>query len=508
MKKIDANYSEQYLLPPSIEDWLSADHPARFIREVVENLKFDEMGFRIPEARTGRPPYAETLLLRVWLYGYWKRIRSSRKLEEACGNDIGFIWLCGNQAPDHNTLWRFFKSNKKALKKVFRQTVKTAVKMDMVGFAVQALDGTKIQAACGGGGSWDEKHLRKALERLDEIIQELEESIEKEERSTPNQPAGLPERLRSAERLRESVKEALEKVQSGETKHCHPVDGEARRMGCEGRNRFSQNAQAVVDEKNHVIVGEDVTPEAYDNGQLSRMTREALSNTERKPEAMVADGGYYDAEEIAETEKEISNVLLPVPAGSANEEENPYHTSRFQYDKERDAVICPEGKALPFNRERVKNERTGQRVREFRSREACRGCPVRERCTKNRHGRSIDLPMGHEAAERLKERLEDPDNQETLKKRGRIVEVVFAWIKQMDGFRRWTAHGLENAKAQWSMLCAVWNLKKIYRKWVERNKAESAKQGNPTPLGVTRFLHSFCSPIAERAHLKNHCSLA
>ena len=133
MKKIDADYTAQYLLPPSIEDWINVDHPARFIREIAGQMDLKELGIHIPAARTGRPPYSERLLLRVWLYGYWKRIRSTRKVEEACQNDIGFIWLCGTHAPDHNTLWRFFRANKKALRKLFRQTVKIAVNLEMVG---------------------------------------------------------------------------------------------------------------------------------------------------------------------------------------------------------------------------------------------------------------------------------------------------------------------------------------------------------------------------------------
>lgn len=479
MKKIEANYATQYLLPPSIEDWIGADHPARFIRGIVSQLDPEELGIQVPRLRTGRPPYAERLLLRVWLYGYWKRIRSTRKLEEACQNDLGFIWLCGNQAPDHNTLWRFFKKNKKALKALFRQTVKLAMDLSLVGFVMQAVDGTKLQAACSGYGLYDESHLKKIFDRLEQTIENLEQALEETNQGVSHLASTLPKDLQDARQLREKVKEALEEVQSGETKHCHPSDSEARRMKCEGRNRFAQNAQAVVDESNHIIVAEEVTQDEGDRQQLAKMSEEAVANTGRVPDTLTADGGYYNASEIEKAEERVGNVLLPIPEGSKNRASNPYHTSCFAYDPEQNVVICPEGRALLFRRERIKNQRTGHRVREYRSSEVCKECAVRQKCTKDRHGRSIEIPKGYEAVQRLKRRLADPVNQEKLKRRGRTVELIFAWIKQMDGFRRWTYHGLENVKAQWSMLCAVWNLKRIYQTWVERQR-----EGQQVILGL------------------------
>ena len=131
-KLIRADYSRTYLLPPSIEDWVSADHPARFIRDFVDVLDLEELGFRMPEALDGRPPYASDLLLGVWLYGYMNKIRSSRKLEAACREHMSCIWLTGANYPDHNTLWRFWAANRKALREVFRQAVSVACKADLV----------------------------------------------------------------------------------------------------------------------------------------------------------------------------------------------------------------------------------------------------------------------------------------------------------------------------------------------------------------------------------------
>jgi transposase len=465
LSQIEANYAEVWLLPPAIEDWIGKDHPARFIRELVANIDPDELGITMPSLKTGRPPYSVKLLLRVWLYGYWKRIRSTRKIEKACQEDMGFIWLCGTKGPDHNTLWRFFKTNKEALKALFKKTVKIAAKLEMIHFLLQAVDGTRIKGLCSGHGKYDQSHLEKLLQKIEEGIETLCKEIEEQHHCERNIQAGLPKALQSRMAMREKVKEALAKVKEEDLTHCHPSDPEARRMKCEGRNRFAYNAQAVVDNGSYIITAADVIQDQEDSNQLVEMGKQSVENTGTKPGTLLADGGYANAGQFAKAEDEEIEVLVPLSSRDKNEEKNPYHNNCFVYDKEADEFICPAGQHLKFKRERLKNKRTGRTVREYRNYKACAGCAAREKCTKSKHGRTMELIHGYEARERLRKRMELDENKKKWKKRGQIVELVFAWIKEIDGFRHWTAHGVENAKAQWSMLCSVWNLKQIYKKW-------------------------------------------
>ena len=144
--QIKTDYSKIFLLPPSIEDWVEPNHPARFIREFVELLDIKGIGFKVADNEEGRPYYSSELLLKVWLYGYFSRVRSSRQLEKMTRENQPMIWLVTMEQPDHNTLWRFWKSNKEQIKQLFKETVKTAIKLELVSFVIGAVDGTKLRA--------------------------------------------------------------------------------------------------------------------------------------------------------------------------------------------------------------------------------------------------------------------------------------------------------------------------------------------------------------------------
>jgi transposase len=172
-RKIKADYSRIYLLPPSIEDWVPEDHPARFIRDFVESLDMKSLGFRIPDGLDGRPAYSAEMLLMIWLYGYMHKIRSSRKLEGACLESLSLIWLTGCHYPGHNTLWRFWSANRRALRGVFRQVLYVALKADLIGLVLHAVDGTKIAADVSTGKVWRRGDLERMLVALEGSIDEV-----------------------------------------------------------------------------------------------------------------------------------------------------------------------------------------------------------------------------------------------------------------------------------------------------------------------------------------------
>ena len=114
--EIKENRTHVMMFPPAVEDFIPEGDCVRFIDAFVEAIDLKALGLKTRTSEEGRPNYASSLLLKIWLYGSFERITSCRQLEKMCRRDVGMLWLSGMQYPDHNTLWRFFKENKQIMK--------------------------------------------------------------------------------------------------------------------------------------------------------------------------------------------------------------------------------------------------------------------------------------------------------------------------------------------------------------------------------------------------------
>lgn len=461
---IAPDYGQQFLFPPALEDWVPADHPARFLREFVDQLDLPQLKFVIPAAAEGRPPYAPSLLLKIWLYGYFHRIRSTRKLEIACQEHLSLLWLTGLIAPDHNSLWRFWNENKKALRQVFKQTVQLAIRTGAVGLVLQALDGTKIEAACSGPQGWSKIYMEKLLAQLDAALEEIELKVVQENKDASAPGYRLPAGLAQRQALREEIKKGLAQLQADGRNHYHPVEPEARRMKVGDTNRFAYNAQAVADSQEGIIVACQATRQETDAGQLAPMIEEARQNlgADAAQTLTVADAGYGSGADLKAAAEQQMNVLAP-PAEGKPAQDNAYATQHFDYDAKAQSVTCPQKRLLDHEGQTTKN---GQTVQRFRCHH--RHCPVRALCTRDPKGRQIEVWPHTSLVQAMRTRLQEPGPAALYRKRKEIIERRFGQLKQHDGFRRWTVWGLEAIQAQWALLCATLNLRILYKKWQAR----------------------------------------
>lgn len=469
-KPISPDYGQQFLFPPALEDWVPADHPARFIREFVEQLELPALGFAMPAAVEGRPPYAPSLLLKIWLYGYFHRIRSTRKLEAACSEHLSLLWLTGLLVPDHNSLWRFWRDNQKALRQVFKQTVQLAVRTGAVGLALQALDGTKIQAACSGPNGWRKEYMETLLAQLDVALEDIELQVQAENADGDEPGYRLPAGLAERNALRQEIQKGLAQLQADGRNHYHPAEPEARRMKVGDTNRYAYNAQAIADAQDKVIVACAATRQENDAGQLAPMIEQARENlgVAAAETVTVADTGYGSGADLQAASQKQMNVLAP-PLEGKPAQDHPYAAQRFHYDGAGHTVTCPESRKLDYEGGTTKN---GQRVERFRCHH--RDCPVRQHCTRDPKGRQIEVWPHQPQVQAMRARLQEPAAQAQWQCRSQIIEPRFAQLKQHDGFRRWTVWGLEGVQTQWSLLCATLNLRVLYKKWLLGRVPEAA----------------------------------
>ena len=488
--EIRADYHQVDLLPQCLEDWVPADHPARYIREFVDALDLRELGFGERKSEEGRPNYAADLLLKVWLYGYLTRIRSTRGLERACREHLSLLWLTGRHTPDHNTLWRFFREHREGLREVYRAGVKVAAEQGLVGMVYQAVDGTKIAAASSRRTVEHRKELEKALERVEASLSEMEAEVEAAEKVERGEYA-LPEELQEGKKLRQAIQESLAKMGEAKREHLHPQEPEARLMPCEGRKDPAYNAQAVVDAEAGIMVAEEAVNAESDSALLVPMLEEVAANLGGVAQQTVADGGYSSAQQLGEAEARGYEVLVGAGTETGGAKRGAYESAKFEYQREADEVLCPQGKKLKFEGEKNKGPQRPA-VRSYRCQDYPQ-CPVRELCSGRRDGRRIEVSPQRAAVMRQREKRRDPTQQALLRRRKAIVEPVFATLKQALGFRRWTVRGLENVRTQWALLCAAFNLKKMYKHWaaIRATPAVSPLPGETAALPAHPYLLAF-----------------
>ena len=226
---------------------------------------------------------------------------------------------------------------------------------------------------------------------------------------------------------------------------------------------LAYNAQSVVDEQSGLIVASDVIREGNDNHALVPMLEQVEENLGEVAKQTVADAGYFSGEQLEAAEGKRYPILIADSEERKAGSDGEYHANRFAYDEEKDCCICPRGQELRFRGH--KTGPRGERLREYHCAQY-KQCPVRWTCSKEKRGRTIRLGAHHQAIRRQRQKREQPSARALLSRRKQIVEPVFGLIRSVMEFRRFSVAGLEATKVQWSLVCAAFNLRRLYRHWV------------------------------------------
>ena len=469
---------QMWMLPPTLDEMIPADHPARFVDVYLDGLGRDGWAeLRVdPDGNPmGAPAYHPRALLSVWLYGFMTGVRSTRKLEAACRDQIPFLWLTGRQRPDHNTLWRFYDNHRQTMRNLLKHTVRTAFTMGLVDLAFQAVDGTKVRANAANDRTYDDETLRRLLERSDRTICDLEAQNEAGE-DAPS--ANLPPELAGKEALRERMRRARETLaDSDRLKQINLTDEDATMMKTRQGITLAYNAQAVVSpvtaegkESGMLITAADVTDDPVDQSQLAPMLEQAEETSGVRAETTLADAGYHSGANLEECARRGQQVVMPEAQGRVLE--SPYHKDRFAYDEASDRYRCPEGQWLRFTR--IKRTRQ-TKMRLYRASGAvCRACPAFGICTTDRrHGRALEIGPRDAALRRHRAWMSTEEAKRAYRHRKQLVEPVFGIIKEQQQAQRFLLRGLANVAAEWTLLATAFNMRTLWRIW----RAQSPEPG-------------------------------
>ena len=454
-----ADRKQRDLLPDCLEDYVDQEAPVRFIDAYVESLDLRALEFsRAQVAATGRRPYDPGCLLKLYLYGYLNRVRSSRRLEAECHRNLEVLWLMGKLKPDHKTISDFRKDNRKALVGLFKEFNVLCRRLDLFGAELVAIDGSKIKALNSPDRNFNAKRLAQALERVEKgvekYLQQLDHGDEQAEGSgSAVKVADLQGRLDKLQRQRERLQGLQNQLEASGAKQISETDPDSRSMK---KVKVGYNTQTAVDSKHALIVAQDVCQDANDFGQLAPMAQAAKQCLQGEDPQVVADSGYEAADQLEACEQEGITAIVPPkrnPSGKTNKGKSVYPKERFIYEPQRDAYRCPAGELLPNQGTYQKRGKAKQRYENPR---ACGSCPLRSECTTASHRTITRLP-NEAAVERSRERAEQ--HKETIRKRGAIVEHPFGTLKNW-GYGSFLLTTLEKVRGEFSLMCLSYNLRR------------------------------------------------
>ncbi len=269
------------MLPEAVDDYVGSDNPVRFIDAFVDGLDLAAAGFlRVAAKATGRPGYAPGDLLKLYIYGYLNRVRSSRRLEAECHRNIEVIWLLRTVKPDFKTIADFRRDNRVAFRAVFRQFVLLCRRLDLYGRELLAVDGTRIKAVNNKDRNFTRSSLRKFIraadERLEDYLRRLDEGdVEDGATSGGAGTKNLAEKIAALNEKRGRYQAMLAQLDRTGEDHISLTDPDSRAMAAPTKVGVGYNVQVAVDAKNKLIVEQAVTNQVVDMGLLTETSEPA-----------------------------------------------------------------------------------------------------------------------------------------------------------------------------------------------------------------------------------------
>jgi transposase len=500
---------------PSLERMISQDDPVRLFEEILLGLDWSAWEAKYKRSGLGQPAVHPRIVAGAILYGLYRGIRSSRKLEEACCYRFDFMWLTECRRIDHTTFAKFRTRFHEPLKDLFRQIGRTALNLGLVRLCEVAFDGTRVKANNGRSNTRTAKTLEEKLQALEELFEQLtaETQAADERQADRDSPTRLPEELADLEERRRRLTEALAQArQADEARRRQGVDPEknpaqvpladldSRVMpNKEGGYAPNYTPTAITDGHRGFIVDCDVLAQVNEGDALAESVDRLEENFGRKPEKMLADAGNASGQNMAAMEQRGIEFYAPAQSrqpqpGNPARRDDPRQPvpesewpqlprndrgqldkSCFVYEAQEDQYYCPRGQAMPLAKTKT-DRRGGKPVKQRVYRcPTCAGCPLVAACpgAQAQHGRTITRDEYEEVRARTASRMASAPGRELYKQRPRIAETPFGILKSVMGLRQFLLRGLEKVKTEWRWATTAFNIVKLVRE-TARLRAELA----------------------------------
>lgn len=471
------------LFATPLDEMIAPDNLVRVIDAFVDAIDLEQLGFvHVRAHRRGAPAYHPGLLLKIYIYGYLNRVRSSRRLELECGRNIELMWLTGCQRPSYHTIsdFRSIKPHRKALKAVFRLFNSLLDDADLFGKTLVAIDGTKIRAQNSKKNNISEDKIQKRLDyheaRFMEYLDEMDRADDALARGA--EPAVCPrviqkalddiqQRTQKLEGLLGLLHQAQEEDPAIRQISLVDPDASSLPMNNLGHTDIAYNVQSAADEKNYLVADFSVenVSDIHLLGQTASAVRTAL-NVETLD--VLADKGYHYGAELQKCADNQITTYVAYPDRDYKTKEEGFRKEDFEYNADKDVYICPIGEELTSNgavyEKYGRNGQLQNRFRRYRLPFAkCKSCICAPFCLTEsahriRHGRHIERSLDESATEA--NRLRVLNSRDKYKRRQAIIEHPFGTIKRSWGFYYTLLKGKEKVGAEYSLVFLAYNLRR------------------------------------------------
>ena len=415
---------QDFLLPPSLKEWLPEGHLAYFVSDAIDSLDLNAFHARYAAGGPRNQPFDPAMMVKVLVYGYATGVFSSRKIARKLHEDVAFRVLAAGNAPAHRTLSDFRAFHLKEMSELFVQVVRLAREMGLVKLGTIAVDGTKVKANASRHKAMSYGHMVKAEAELKAQIAALmnrakaADQAEKDEPEldVPAEIARRQDRLEAIQQARQRLEQRQREaeLQRGRDPDEPPRGGRYKReFGVpedKAQENFtdpdsrimkrsgggfdaSYNAQTAVDESNHIIVAAELTNSASDAAELPKLLQAVKANVGKAPEQVLADTGYRSEAVFEQLAHGATQVLVSM--GREGKQQLNFHADRKPYSAH------------------------------------------------------------------MANKLRSSEGQAAYRKRKWIAEPPNGWIKNVLGFRQFSFRGLHRVQAEWRLVCMALNLRRM-----------------------------------------------
>ena len=450
--------TQSTLFPEMLDDFVIEDSAVRVIDFFIDNLNLAGLGFKTEPNSKGRPAYHPIVLLKIYVYGYFNQVHSSRRLEREAQRNIELMWLVGRLAPDFKTIADFRKDNRQAIRLVCREFVMLCKQVGLFKDAFVAIDGSKFKAVNNRDKNFTRAKMARRLSDVEESIDRYLDSLANVDKQESKADNGKTEQL---EQKVAALKEEMARLKSLEVEmvkapdqQISETDPDARSMKTRGEGVVGYNVQAAVDVDSHLIISHDVTNVGNDRNLLAEVATETKAVLGVDALTAIADRGYYKGEEIKACEDNNITLYIPKSDTSGNRRKGLFTKDKYIYLADVDEYECPAGERMTY---RYTNNEKGKLIRRYAT-PACAACAIKDKCTSGQEYR-VRRWEHEDVLDKVQDRLNA--NWGMMVTRSATVEHPFGTIKSWMGYTHFLTKTLGGVRTEMALHVLAYNMKRM-----------------------------------------------